>query len=73
LHKIYDSVHSIHTGENLHTLLEVVAPIHAILRAATRVTTCNRPKTAYDHITTLLNCWWPCDRHKNRGGSRKFL
>jgi len=63
LHKIYDSVHSIHTGENLHTLLEVVGQIHAI--AATRITTCDRPKTANDHITTLLNYWWPCDRRKN--------
>ena len=34
----------------------VVTPICAVLRAATGVTICDRPKTASDRMTALLNC-----------------
>ena len=34
----------------------VVTPICAVLRAATGVTICDRPKTACDRVTALLNC-----------------
>ena len=34
----------------------VVPPIHALIRAATRVTICGHPKNVSDHLPTLLNC-----------------
>ena len=30
-------------------------------RPVTGVTICVRPKSARDHVATLLNCLWPCD------------
>ena len=42
----------------------VVTAIHFVLR--TVITSCDCPKqTACDHMTTLLNCQWPCDHGEN--------
>ena len=51
----------------------VVTPIRAVLRAVIEVTAYDSAKTACDCMTTLLNCWWPCDRGKNPSWPQDFL
>ena len=43
-------------ADAIHKHKGVVTPICAVLRAATGVIVCDRPKTACDRVTALLNC-----------------